>query len=49
MLQLTEDFHLQRECVLEALISYLGKDADDLIKEYIGSFNDMHISMQGHT
>ncbi|XP_060776399.1 uncharacterized protein LOC132885891 isoform X2 [Neoarius graeffei] len=33
----TDDIHLQRECVLKALIIFLGEDADDLIKEYVDS------------
>ncbi|KAI3361586.1 hypothetical protein L3Q82_013726 [Scortum barcoo] len=36
-----DDIHLQRECVLNALIIFLGEDADDLIREYVVSFN-MH-------
>ncbi|KAI3352670.1 hypothetical protein L3Q82_020124 [Scortum barcoo] len=36
-----DDIHLQRECVLKALIIFLVEDADDLIREYVVSFN-MH-------
>ncbi|KAI3375435.1 hypothetical protein L3Q82_021918 [Scortum barcoo] len=30
-----DDIHLQRESVLNALIIFLGEDADDLIREYV--------------
>ncbi|KAL7859520.1 hypothetical protein SRHO_G00146670 [Serrasalmus rhombeus] len=33
----TEDIHIRRECVLKALIFFLGENADDLIKEYTDS------------
>ncbi|KAF3853052.1 hypothetical protein F7725_013740 [Dissostichus mawsoni] len=35
----TEDIHLRRECVLRALIIFLGEDPDELIKEYLASLN----------
>ncbi|XP_041840820.1 uncharacterized protein LOC121639564 [Melanotaenia boesemani] len=35
-----DDIHLQRECVLKALIIFLGEDADDLIREYIDTDAD---------
>ncbi|CAL8336485.1 unnamed protein product [Boreogadus saida] len=38
ILDQTEDIHLRRECVLKALIIFLGEDADDLIKEYRRTF-----------
>ncbi|XP_049333465.1 uncharacterized protein LOC125801192 [Astyanax mexicanus] len=34
ILDQTEDIHLRRECVLKAIIIFLGENADDLIKEY---------------
>lgn len=44
MLSQTEDINLRRECVLKALIFFLGEDADDLIKEYLVSFNShLHV------
>ncbi|CAB1430990.1 unnamed protein product [Pleuronectes platessa] len=33
----TDDTHLRRECLLKALIIFLGEDADDLIKECLDS------------
>ncbi|KAJ4947587.1 hypothetical protein JOQ06_009622 [Pogonophryne albipinna] len=36
----TEDIHLRRECVLRALIIFLGEDPDELIKEYLDSRTD---------
>ncbi|KAJ4947851.1 hypothetical protein JOQ06_009882, partial [Pogonophryne albipinna] len=33
--EVTEDIHLRRECVLRALIIFLGEDPDELIKEYL--------------
>ncbi|KAG7999801.1 hypothetical protein GBF38_000643, partial [Nibea albiflora] len=33
------DINLRRECVLKALTIFLGEEADDLIKEYLVSFN----------
>ncbi|KAL7861551.1 hypothetical protein SRHO_G00129920 [Serrasalmus rhombeus] len=33
----TADIHVRRECVLKALIFFLGENADDLIKEYTDS------------
>ncbi|KAL0994621.1 hypothetical protein UPYG_G00125000 [Umbra pygmaea] len=36
----TEDIHIRGECVLKALIGFLGENADDLIKEYYDSGAD---------
>ncbi|KAJ4932730.1 hypothetical protein JOQ06_011145 [Pogonophryne albipinna] len=36
----TEDIHLRRECVLRALIIFLGEDPDELIMEYLDSRTD---------
>ncbi|XP_027900134.1 uncharacterized protein LOC114161178 [Xiphophorus couchianus] len=35
-----EDIGIRRECVLKGLITFLGEDAKDLIKEYCGSSGD---------
>ncbi|XP_030595512.1 cadherin-23-like [Archocentrus centrarchus] len=35
-----EDIGITRECVLKGLITFLGEDAKDLIKEYCGSSGD---------
>ncbi|XP_032429553.1 uncharacterized protein LOC116726778 [Xiphophorus hellerii] len=35
-----EDIGIRRECVLKGLITFLGEDAKDLIKEYCGSSRD---------
>ncbi|XP_054888689.1 uncharacterized protein LOC129361694 [Poeciliopsis prolifica] len=35
-----EDIGIRRECVLKGLITFLGEDPEDLIKEYSGSCGD---------
>ncbi|XP_032417683.1 uncharacterized protein LOC116719306 [Xiphophorus hellerii] len=35
-----EDIGIRRECVLKGLVTFLGEDAKDLIKEYCGSSGD---------
>uniref|UniRef100_A0A8C5A1T8 Uncharacterized protein n=1 Tax=Gadus morhua TaxID=8049 RepID=A0A8C5A1T8_GADMO len=49
ILDQTEDIHLRRECVLKALIIFLGEDADDLIKEYrVRFYSNLHFSSSHH-